>query len=381
MNEPEQKKHILIVDDEPLNITILTEILEEHFHLTQVEDGQRAIDEVNNNPPDLILLDIVMPGMNGLEVCQALKNNKTVSHIPVIFLSALDQISDKVAGYNAGADDYIAKPFSGIEVLIKIKLVLDKQQKQDKEKPQADNNMQMAMALPSQTDETDHVFHFLKRSFLTKTVEELCQLILETCTSSGVKAVVRANTKPPLFFSHDAPIKQIDQQILDMLHVREQLIDFENTSLVNFAHISLLIKNMPVEDAEKNGHLKDHITGIMEAANRRMVGLKNEAKLAIREKELSNILHATREMLDEIETDFNNNAHWNSQIMSDLCKKIEWRFVPLGLSNEQKIELTEIIENAIDKSVSQYHAGLNLKEKQLKITNKLNNIIKNKPLD
>jgi len=251
MQATDNKKHILIVDDEPINILFLTEILEEHFYLTLVENGEDALTAANNNPPDLILLDIVMPGISGLKVCKTLKKNPEQSHIPVIFLSALDQLSDRMAGYNAGGDYYITKPFSGLEVLTKIKIALNKQQALNEQKQQTENNMQMAMTLMSQNDETDHALHFLKDSFLTKNMDELGQLILDTCGCYGLKVTVRTNTQPPVFFSHDHELKPIDQKILDILHNRKQLIYFGCRSLVNLDRISLLIKNMPIDDDDK----------------------------------------------------------------------------------------------------------------------------------
>jgi len=369
-------KTLLIVDDEPVNILFLTEILEEHFKLIQVADGKSALSAIKEYMPDLILLDIVMPDINGLEVCKILKNEPDYSHIPVIFLSALDQISDRIAGYNAGGEDYISKPFSGLEVLTKIKMVLDKQQQYTDQKQLADNNMQMAMTLMSQNGETGQVLHFLKDSFLSKNIDELCQLLLNTCSAYELKVAIRINTNTPQYYTHDESIKKLDQQILDMLHARERLIYFENRCLVNFPHISLLIKNMPVHDDDKNGRLKDNIALVMEGADARMISLQNESKLSAREEGLAKMLSATKTMLNEINDNFESNAQKNTEIMTQLAKQIEWNFVQLGLSDEQEVALSEIVEKAINDSSSLYQSGLHIDDKLDKLTAELAAIIK-----
>jgi len=377
MSDTDNKKHIFVVDDEPLNSLFLTELLSEHFQITQIENGTDALDEIKKSPPDLILLDVLMPNLSGLEVCKILKNDNDLSHIPIIFLSALNQVSDRVTGYNAGGDDYITKPFSGLEVLTKIKIVLDKKQELEDQKQQSDSNMKMAMTLMSQNGETGHVLHFLKDSFLTNDIKSLCQLIIDTCKLYDLKVTIRTNTNPPTLFSHDKKIKKIDQQILDMLHMRERLIYFENRCLVNFNHISLLIKNMPIDDEDKNGRLKDHIALIMEGADARMISLENELKLTAREAGLSKMLISTQQILNEIEADFNNNAKRNGKIMSKLANKMESNFVQLGLSEEQESEVIEIIEDAMNDSSSIYQSGLNIDEKLARLTNELKIIIKN----
>ncbi|MEZ9701815.1 response regulator [Vibrio sp. 10N.261.46.E12] len=107
------KYSILIVDDEPNNITVLTELLKKDFSLQACLSGEKALKICSKETlPDLILLDIMMPEMDGLMVCEKLKNNPLTEHIPIIFISALSQTKDVIKGLSMGAVDYIAKPIS-----------------------------------------------------------------------------------------------------------------------------------------------------------------------------------------------------------------------------------------------------------------------------
>ena len=115
------KGNILIVDDLPENLRFLTEILTNHgYKVRCVTNGAMALRTVRNHPPDVLLLDIKMPDMDGYQVCSTLKADEETSDIPIIFLSALNQVFDKVKAFKVGGVDYISKPFQPEEVLVRL---------------------------------------------------------------------------------------------------------------------------------------------------------------------------------------------------------------------------------------------------------------------
>ncbi len=129
--------NILLVDDTPANLKVLTELLKEYnYKVRAVPSGKLALKSVAHSQPDLILLDINMPEMNGYEVCQQLKENPETAHIPVIFISALDDVQDKIQAFRQGGVDYITKPFQIEEVHARIKthLTIDALQRELQEK-------------------------------------------------------------------------------------------------------------------------------------------------------------------------------------------------------------------------------------------------------
>lgn len=116
-----EKEDILLVDDKPENLKILAHILKSKGYVIRLaKNGAEAIESVESKPPKLILLDVQMPVMDGYETCKQLKRNKEFAKIPIIFISALSGILDKVKAFNAGGLDYIEKPFHMDEVLIRV---------------------------------------------------------------------------------------------------------------------------------------------------------------------------------------------------------------------------------------------------------------------
>jgi DNA-binding response OmpR family regulator len=129
----ETSEDILIVDDTLANLRMLSRILAESGYKTKpVTSGEQALAAAQAMPPDIILLDIMMPGMDGYEVCAQLKINERTKNIPVIFISALDEIADKVQAFEMGGVDYLTKPFQTQEVLARVRthLTIQKLQRQ-----------------------------------------------------------------------------------------------------------------------------------------------------------------------------------------------------------------------------------------------------------
>ena len=120
---------ILVVDDEPDILELIRyNLTRNNYDMTGVASGEEAFASVRTSPPDLVVLDLMLPGVDGLEVCRRLKNDARTAGIPVIILSAKGEEADVVTGLELGADDYLTKPFSPRVLLARIKAVLRRQQ-------------------------------------------------------------------------------------------------------------------------------------------------------------------------------------------------------------------------------------------------------------
>jgi putative two-component system response regulator len=108
----QSEKKILCVDDEPNNLQVLRQILKDRYQLIFATSGEKALEACAKHRPDMVLLDIMMPGMNGYEVCKQLKSDPETGGIPVLFVTAMGDVEDEASGFDAGAVDYIQKPVS-----------------------------------------------------------------------------------------------------------------------------------------------------------------------------------------------------------------------------------------------------------------------------
>jgi two-component system alkaline phosphatase synthesis response regulator PhoP len=124
-NLSETRPKVLIIDDEMDTLLPLKRSLEiENYIVVEALNGQEALKKVTKEIPDIIILDLMLPGMDGYEVCSVLKNDALTKNIPIIMLTARDNVTDRVKGLESGADDYVAKPYNLHEMKARIKSVL-----------------------------------------------------------------------------------------------------------------------------------------------------------------------------------------------------------------------------------------------------------------
>ncbi|MBW2700234.1 MAG: response regulator [Deltaproteobacteria bacterium] len=120
------QKRILVVDDDRLNAALMREICDNAGYATiEVHDGESALELVRREAPDLILLDIMMGKVDGFQVCESIRKNPSTAHVPIILVTAIDDLNAKIRGMEAGADDYITKPFRMFDLLTRIRNVLE----------------------------------------------------------------------------------------------------------------------------------------------------------------------------------------------------------------------------------------------------------------
>ncbi len=137
---------VLVVDDIPANVKLLqARLLAEYFDVVTAEDGFKALAICDSEQVDIILLDIMMPGMDGFEVCERLKANPNTAHIPVVMVTALDQPSDRVRGLKAGADDFLTKPVNDLQLIARVKSLARLKSVSDELRMRAETARQIGM--------------------------------------------------------------------------------------------------------------------------------------------------------------------------------------------------------------------------------------------
>jgi putative two-component system response regulator len=170
---------ILIVDDEPLNLAALQSVLGDHYPLVFARSGEEALAAARKHSPSLILLDIQMPGMDGYEVCQRLKANKTTDATPVIFVTSLSDIGDEAAGFAVGCVDYILKPVSPAIVLARIETHLSLVRATKLEKSYRDAIFMLSEA--GHYNDTDTGVHIWRMAAFASAIAEKVGWCAEEC--------------------------------------------------------------------------------------------------------------------------------------------------------------------------------------------------------
>jgi putative two-component system response regulator len=223
----DREKTIMIVDDTEMNIDILVESLQDDYELIVAINGLEAMELIEEQRPDLILLDIMMPEMDGYEVLKRLKENKELNHIPVILLSAITDSDYKTKGLSLGAVDYVTKPFEIVEVKARVKTQLRLEEAR--------------LVLESQN------------SILEEKVKERTRLIERTNSATIYCLAALAETRDPETGQH---IKRTQEYIRELALELRKNKEYED--ILNDEYIELLYKSAPLHDIGKVG-VKDSI--------------------------------------------------------------------------------------------------------------------------
>lgn len=217
---------ILIVDDHPNNLEILSRTLTRAgFQVAVAIDAQSAFEQIEYHQPKLILLDIMMPNIDGFEICQHLKANKLTANIPVIFMTALSDIEPKVKGFSVGAVDYITKPFQQEEVIARVKVhlqlchvtqTLEKQNKVLKREILQRENLEASLIQVNQKLETQVNERTLKLSLALKRIQQAQKQLIRQ------KQELEVEVKKRTIKLHQTN-QQLQQEILERKQAEEKI--------------------------------------------------------------------------------------------------------------------------------------------------------------
>jgi CheY-like chemotaxis protein len=214
----DKKALILCVDDEPINLIIMEELLRDSYALNTVKSGEGCLEQVGLQKPDLILLDVNMPKMDGLETCGRLKADTDTADIPIIFVSALASHEELMAGYEAGGDDYITKPFSEEILQKKVQIVLASQQRKRELEQISDRAVEALKDNLTNTEMLGMVVQFLHRCQRIDDVDELVNNVFDCLREFELESslLIQAEPENRVWFS-DGIDRPMENQILESL--------------------------------------------------------------------------------------------------------------------------------------------------------------------
>ncbi len=264
-------KLVLAIDDDKLVHHIIDEALSCSCKLLHAKNGDEGLRLAQKYHPDIILLDVEMPGISGFEVCKQLKQHANISEIPVMFLSCRADISERMRGYNAGAADYIVKPFDAEELLARIKVLDDYrktslQLKQDVQRAQTTAEIAMI-----DSGDMGRIMRYVGQSYHAHDLNTLSNYFLEFFMPMDLDvAVAFWYHDEAVFFSSEGAIQPIEQELFEKNRGDSRFVDFGPRTIINYPKVSLLIKNMPVDDMAVYGRYKDLFPHLLEATDAKL---------------------------------------------------------------------------------------------------------------
>jgi len=274
---------ILIVDDEPNNLKVLYELLaRNNYDVRAARDGQTALEAIRAEVPDLILLDIKMPYIDGYEVCQILKSNAETRDIPIIFISALNQVEDIVRAFDAGGVDYITKPFRHAEVLARVRTHVTIVQQQQM---LAFQREQIEAMRHRDRERFDNISR-MREQFVSAAAHDLKNpLSLVTGYASMMRRYQEVRTSPELMECVEN-IEFSGKQMLELV-----------TSMLDYIHMQSGV-HLEVEKVDFGSFVFSHLESHMLTARQRQIRIKYSAPPSILDVQID--MRLMRRVIDNL---------------------------------------------------------------------------------
>ena len=341
------KKSILIIDDDDLTAIQLEGVLGGSFSITHAADGEEGIAQARAGAFSLILLDVEMPVLSGYEVCRRLKSDPATSAVPVIFISAHTETEDRLAGYDAGGDDYLTKPLVPVELRGKVGVVLRNQQKNADLAAQVKVSSNAAVVAMATANDAERIVRFLREIVGFTGFGSIIDATLALLTEYGLEASVQLRaSNGTLSRNRNGFCSPLEESVLTRMAEAERIVDFGRRSAFNFPHVSIVISNMPRSDDE-HIRLKDNVVMIAEAVDIHMSSLELMLEAISRGDTLLGLLHQNSTILREVERKLTEQRQKGVAILDTLVRDIEKSFYTLGLTEEQELHLQSLARNAI----------------------------------
>jgi CheY-like chemotaxis protein len=352
------KALILCVDDEPVNLTIMEELLQDNYELVTVNSGEGCLQQVEIQKPDLILLDVNMPEIDGLETCARLKADAETAEIPIIFVSALASQAELMAGYEAGGDDYITKPFSEEILQKKLQIVLASQQRKQELKQISEQAVEALRDNLSDTDELGMVVEFLHQCQTVSTLDELARNVFDCLREFELDSSLLILDQPEnrIWFSDDIE-RPMETQILASLRGQDSVVSFGTRLAISSDHATILVRNLPSGQG-KLARVRGYLTILIGGLDSRIDAMQRESLLDQRGQVLARVLQATRDNLGKIDDLHQKRRIRTGEIISALEVEIGKSIVKLNLTKQQETALMKIIDSTAVRIESVYDDDL-----------------------
>jgi len=348
------KALILCVDDEPVNLTIMEELLQDSYELNTVNSGESCLQQVDLQKPDLILLDVNMPDMDGLETCARLKSAAETAEIPIIFVSALASQAELMAGYEAGGDDYITKPFSEEILQKKIQIVLASQRRKQELESISDRAVEALMNNMSATDELGMVVEFLHRCRTVSSLDDLARNVFDCLREFELDSslLILDQAENRVWFSDDIE-RPMESQILASLRVQDRVVRFGTRLAVSSDHATVLVRNLPCGE-DKIERVQQYLAILIEALESRINTMQSAMLFEQRSQLLARVLQTTRDNLASTNDLHQQQATRAGEKILALGDDIKKSITNLNLTKQQETGLMAVVKAAVAQIESVY---------------------------
>ncbi|WP_374350856.1 response regulator transcription factor, partial [Chitinimonas sp.] len=333
------------------------------------DDGADALQKVAQCQPDIVILDVEMPQMNGYEVCQRLRENEAYQELPILFLSGKDAIEDRLKGLEVGGDDYLTKPFNLLFLEAKVKALLTLAEQRRQLRESVSFTSAAAMTAMSSMSELGCLLEGVKTFNHCDDFAALAQAIVNTAGNFGLDCVVQLRSASGVFsLTSRGPASPLDLSVIEHMSKMERITQFKNRLAITYEQVSLLVNNLPLEDADRCGRLRDHLAMLLESAQARVVALDMMQAAQHRGEVIRQVVQRISKTLEMIDQAQREGRAATALAVNQANMEAERALLSVALSDQQERYMANVFRTGLERVVD-------VQSKEVLVQDQLSSII------
>lgn len=336
----------------------LEEHLDNTFEALVTSDEAGCFQALNDKTYKLVLVDMTCPSIAAFDVCQ---NIKKAFDIPVIFVSSIDSNEERLAAYDCGADDYLAIEDLKTELHGRLERVIINKIANDQLKMQLAQANEMAFIAMSDTSDLGVNIQFLLDVSRCNNLDELGMRLFQSLKSYGISCSLQLRGQFSVKnMEANGMAKSLESQLLAEMKDQGRYVDFSHRSVMNYESVSLLVKNMPIEDEKKYGAIKDNVFSLLQGADARVKSLDTLENLALEKNLVRSLTLKMKDLMSSVDESYQGVMKDIANVVEDMADSLDASMQYLGMDEAQEKSLQNTIESAILNTNKVFNEGLKL---------------------
>jgi len=348
--EPNSKCRVMVVDDDITTSTIIGAGLQRAgFQVFKAVSGMACLEQIDQIEPEVLIIDIMMPEMDGYETCRRVREKFGAEVLSIIFLSGQDSLDDRLQAYEAGGDDFMSKPFSVKEVCRKIEVEVNLKHSWRQYAQAARERESASIAVMDSLRESNVELSFTRRTLNCRTLQSLAELATKSMNSYSLTCHVQIRApSTTITWTADGEACPLETSVFDRTNGLGRTFQFRSRFIVNYERFSLLIVNMPIDDEALSGNIRDVAAMIAEAGDAAVENIVVQMDARDRAMQLSALAADAEASVTDLHHKFELRQNLVRQELQRMVSWIEGMYYRMGLSDHQE----QMISNTAHETVS-----------------------------
>lgn len=349
---------VFVVDDDPIILEVICNIVEPDYAVETFASAEACMARLQVDKPDMFLLDVGLPGMDGYTFCRWIKADAGLCQIPVTFVSGHDTIEARIDGYDAGGEDFVVKPFEPEELLRKIGIAQHIAQNQRTLREQADASEYLATLALASMDEAGIVLQFMSKLIGWNSEREVAEGLLDLMQRYRLDGVVQARTAQHcLTLSKSGTDLPLETAVINHVRGMDRIFEFRTRSVHNFDRVTLMVSNMPLSDPDFCGRIRDNLSVAAQGADSRLQAIEIEDANRKNQEGILSVLQSVRKSIGAMRQSHLQDRAASNALMLTLEQDLANSFIHLGMSDTQERQMEGLIDNFMKSLVELLDRG------------------------